>query len=68
MSETLQQDLYGRLYLGNPPLVKTRDFEDIDAATKYRPPRAFGLWPRGWLVGGRNEDTTVAAPAPARAP
>ena len=33
MSETLQQSLYGRLFLGNPTLVKTRDFEDIDATT-----------------------------------
>lgn len=33
MSETLQQDLYDRLYRGNPPLVKTRDFDEIDTTT-----------------------------------
>lgn len=33
MSETLTQDLYERLYRGNPTLVKTRDFDDIDVTT-----------------------------------
>lgn len=33
MSETLTQDLYKRLYRGNPTLVKTRDFDDVDVTT-----------------------------------
>ncbi|AMB88142.1 hypothetical protein AWM79_23845 [Pseudomonas agarici] len=33
MSEVPPQDLYDRLYRGNPSLVKTRDFEDVDVRT-----------------------------------
>jgi fatty acid desaturase len=35
MGEILPQDLYDRLYRGNPSLVKTRDFAEISVRTNY---------------------------------